>query len=592
MKTIKTNINHVLFIIKYIWKTEKRYILFGIPEIILKAFDPFIMVIFPKLIIDKLLEENRTELFPEVLRIALVMVALSIIVKLSLVVLNTCITNAFNSFDRKHHLNVGKKIMSMDFEYIENPKILDLFYRTRQTHYCEEMYTSISSIISDSITCIGLIAILSHLQFAVIIVLLLIVLINVKCNQKVQQYNYQWHKEAAPYDRVNNYLLQLMHGFEFGKDVRVYNMEPYLEQKYHKFNNKYLKALYNITIKFLKLNLITSFVNLLQQGGIYIYLAYKVVFDKLSIGSFTMLLTSVQNLTNCLINISGNIVTLNKSSNYIKEFSYVMSLESKNKNGNKKLDVAKKYAIEFEDVSFMYPNTDFYVLKDINVKIDGNEKVAVVGTNGSGKTTFVKLLLRLYQPTKGTIKLNGVNINDIDYDSYMSIFSSVFQDFRIYAYSILENIALQEDCDREKLQDIINMVKIDEKVKSLPKGVDTPMFKFQDEEGIELSGGEQQKLVIARALYKDTPVLVLDEPTAALDPLMEYEIYQCILRSILEKTVIFVSHRLSISKFCNKVLVFKDGAVIQEGTHSELMKDKENLYFEMYSKQAEFYEED
>lgn len=589
---VSKKVKNIFFIMKYIWKTEKKYIIYRIPEVILKALDPFIMVVFPKMIIDRLMYSTSESLFQDIFLIILIMLLINLTIKSCLTIINTCITNAYNLFDAKHTQNIGKKVMSLEYKYIESPKILDIFQRTKSTSYCEDMYNAITNITANIITCIGLIAILYQLQIGVIIVIFLVVAINVICNGKTQQYNFQWHVEAAPYNRVADYLVRIMHGFQYGKEVRVYHMEQFIYSKFHTFSTKYLKALRSITRKYLKLNIISTVVNLLQEAGLYLYLSYNVIINKLTIGSFTMLLTSIQSLTNSLINISANVVSLSKSSYYIDEFCYILNLESQNRDGGIQLVKCEDFVIEFKHVSFRYPNCDYDVLKDINVTIDSKKKICVVGTNGSGKTTFIKLILRLYQPTKGTIELNGVNINDINYDSYMKMFASVFQDFRIFAYSLKENIAMSETIDETMLNKAVDQVNLTEKINSLPKKLDTVMFQFLDDEGIELSGGEQQKLVIARALYKDSPVLILDEPTAALDPLMEYEIYQAINNSIKNKCVIFISHRLSITKYCNEILVFDKGRIVQEGIHSKLMMEKDKLYYQMYCKQAEFYEDD
>ena len=590
LQSIFQKTNKIFFIIKYIWKTEKKYIIYRIPEIILNAINPFIMIIFPKLIIDRLLSDDQTNMLFDVFKITIIMVLINLFIKMTLSILNTCITNAYNSFDIKHIMNVGKKVMSLEYKNIEDPKILDIFQRTKGTTYCENMFSSITDIITKSITCIGLVTILYQLRLVVLIVIFLVVAINVLCNRKTQQYNYQWHVEATPFRRISEYLVRLMHGFQYGKEVRIYNLEEYLSNKYNTFNNKYLEKLYSITIKFLKLNLVTTIVNIVQEGGLYLYLAYKVIAEKLTIGNFTMLLSSIQSLTNNLIGISSGFVSLGNSFRYIDEFYYIMSLKSQSNNSNNRKVELTDYKIEFKNVSFKYPDCSNYVLQNINVCIEKNKKISIVGTNGSGKTTFIKLLLRLYEPTSGHIELNGININEIDYNSYMKLFASVFQDFRIFAYSIKENIAMNENANDEMIEKVIKEVNLKNKIESLPNKINTIMFKFLDDSGIELSGGEQQKLVIARALYKDCPILILDEPTAALDPIMEYEIYQCINKSVLDKCVIFISHRLSVARFCDYVLVFDNGQIIQEGTHNTLMKEKDKLYYKMYSIQAEFYE--
>lgn len=589
-KTFK-KLKSINYIMKYMWITEKRYILFRIPEIILKSIQPFVMVIFPKIIIDQLLYSESEYLFNDILKIICIMVGINLLIKGALVFLNTCLTNAYNSFDSKHVINIGKKIMSLEYKNVEDSRILDIFQRAKNTNYCEDMYSAIAGLIANAITCIGLFAILAQLKLVVILLILVVVVINVMCNKRTQQYDYQWYVDATPYRRVQDYLLGVMHGFQYGKEVRIYKLEEYISKKYARFSNKFLRSLFKVTIKFLKLNMVTTVVNLIQEGLLYVYLAYKVIVDHLTIGNFTMLLNSVQKLTECLIGISANVVSIGRSVQYIDELYYIMHLEERNQSNNVSLPDLSAFVIEFENVSFQYPGCDQYVLKNINTKIYANQKVSIVGTNGSGKTTFIKLILRLYQPTEGKIKLNGIDIQDIDYESYMKSFAAVFQDYKIFAYSINENIAMDEEYDSELIDLVISKLNMQKMMDKLPKGKDTVMYKFLNEDGIELSGGEQQKLVIARALYKQTPILILDEPTAALDPLMEYEIYRCINEEISDKCILFISHRLSITKYCDDVLVFNQGNIVQQGTHEQLMKDESGIYYEMYTCQAEFYED-
>lgn len=590
MDSVNKRRNNIFYIIRYIWRTERKYLLFGIPKILLNAIEPFVMVIFPKIIIDLLMYSNSEHLVRDVMYVVAWMTGIHLAIKLLLTICNNCMTNAFNSFTCKHSLNIAKKIMSLEYKNVEDPKVLDLFQRSKNVDYCEEMYTAIANIISNVITSVGLVAILLQLQIGVIFVIVIVVLVNVLCNRKTQQYNYRWHVDAAPYNRTAEYLMSVMHGFEYGKEVRIYNLEEYLSKKYETFSNKYLRALYGITIKFLRLNLITSLVNVLQEGALYAYLAYRVIKTNMTIGSFTMLLTSVKSLTECLISISGSIVSLSKCSYYIDEFCHIMSLPEQKLLGDKDVPNNDEFLIEFRNVSFKYPNTEQYVLKNINAKISSKDKLSVVGTNGSGKTTFIKLILRLYEPTSGEILFNGIKIQEIDYSQYIKLFASVFQDYKLFAYSIKENIAMSEEVDDALVELVAKQTKLEDKINSLPEKGDTIMYRFLEQKGIELSGGEKQKLVISRALYKQTPILILDEPTAALDPLMEYEIYKCINETIHDKCVVFISHRLSITKYCNNIMVFDMGEIVQQGTHEELMKQEGKLYHEMYSKQAEFYD--
>lgn len=248
------------------------------------------------------------------------------------------------------------------------------------------------------------------------------------------------------------------------------------------------------------------------------------------------------------------------------------------------------YEIEFRNVSFRYPGSEDDALRNLSLKFKIGERLAVVGKNGSGKTTFIKLLCRLYDPTEGEIRLNGVDIRKYDYEEYLSIFSVVFQDFKLFSFSLGQNVATAVEYDKEKAEECLVKAGLSERLKAMPKGVDTPLYKDFESEGVEISGGEAQKVALARALYKDAPFIVLDEPTAALDPIAEAEIYTKFNELVGEKTAIYISHRLSSCKFCDEIAVFEDGAVVQRGNHGELMQEKDGLYFELWNAQAQYYE--
>lgn len=246
--------------------------------------------------------------------------------------------------------------------------------------------------------------------------------------------------------------------------------------------------------------------------------------------------------------------------------------------------------IVFENVSFIYPNQEKKSLSNINLTIKKGERISIVGENGAGKTTFIKLLLRLYEPTEGRILFNGIDIRDIDYQDYQKIFSTVFQDYKLFAFRIIDNITSLEgnEAEKEKVMKCLEKAGLSSKIEKLEHGLDTYLYNIYDEEGIELSGGESQKLAIARALYKDSPIVILDEPTAALDPRAEYEIYTRFLALVESKTSIFISHRLSSTKLCDRIVLFKDGSIEETGTHNELLQ-KGGLYAELFRMQAQFY---
>jgi len=253
-------------------------------------------------------------------------------------------------------------------------------------------------------------------------------------------------------------------------------------------------------------------------------------------------------------------------------------------------EVYGDFEIEFCNVSFRYPGAKEYSLRNLSLKFKLGKRLAIVGKNGSGKSTFIKLLCRLYDPTEGEIRLNGVDIREYDYEEYLRIFSVVFQDFKLFSFSLGQNVATAMEYDKEKAELCLVKAGLSERLKTMPKGPDTALYKDFESEGVEISGGEAQKVALARALYKDAPVVVLDEPTAALDPIAEAEIYTKFNEIIGDKTAIYISHRLSSCKFCDEIAVFEDGAVVQRGRHEELLREKKGLYHELWTAQAQYYE--
>jgi ATP-binding cassette subfamily B protein len=244
-----------------------------------------------------------------------------------------------------------------------------------------------------------------------------------------------------------------------------------------------------------------------------------------------------------------------------------------------------QYEIEFHNVSFKYPNTDFYAIQNLSLKLHIGEKLAVVGMNGSGKTTMIKLLCRLYDPTEGEITLNGIDIKKYDYQEYMRIFGVVFQDFNLFAFSLGQNVAADVDYDKQKVADCCKEAGLT--LNHL--NPETYLYKNFDESGVEISGGEAQKIALARALYKDVPFIVLDEPTAALDPVAEYEIYSKFNDIVGNKTAIYISHRLSSCRFCDDIAVFDKGRLVQRGSHDKLIQDSGGKYYELWNAQAQYY---
>ena len=377
---------------------------------------------------------------------------------------------------------------------------------------------------------------------------------------------------------------------EKAKDVRIYSQNTVAEKMLDKLITHERDNQSDIT-KMALYPAIAQIIIGLANAICYLFVAIKALFGAFGVGSIVQYVAVLsrlgEGLQELMYILSDNEVYCTHLQNL---FEY---LDLPNHMYQGSLTVEKRddneYYVEFRDVSFKYPNTDTYVLKHVNLKFKVGEKLAVVGMNGSGKTTFIKLMCRLYDPTEGEILLNGVNIKKYDYNEYMSIFSVVFQDFRLFSFSLGQNVSASASYDREKVIECLKKAGFAERLNSLPNDLDTFLYKDIDAEGVEISGGEAQKLALARALYKNTPFIILDEPTAALDPISEYEVYSKFNEIAGTKTSIYISHRLASCRFCDKIAVFHEGEIIQIGIHEELLADRRGKYYELWNAQAQYY---
>ena len=339
---------------------------------------------------------------------------------------------------------------------------------------------------------------------------------------------------------------------------------------------------------------LSSCVSAFLTGLIYLLVCIKAWAGAFGLGTATQYIGSVTSFFGGFSELMKCIGVMRINSSFLDTVFELLDTPNTMYQGSltteKRSDI--QYDVEFRDVSFKYPGSEAYALRHVNMKFKVGSRLAVVGMNGSGKTTFIKLLCRLYDPTEGEILLNGINIRKYRYDDYMKIFSVVFQDFQLLALPLGQNVAASQTYDAARVLDCLNKAGFGEKLAKMPHGLDTYLYKSVDTEGVDVSGGEAQKIAIARALYKDSPFIILDEPTAALDPIAEAEIYSKFDEIAGDKTAVYISHRLSSCKFCDEIAVFDSGSVIQQGTHSDLLADESGKYFELWNAQAQYYKKD
>ena len=376
-------------------------------------------------------------------------------------------------------------------------------------------------------------------------------------------------------------------------DVRMYNQQDMaieiLESSYsYPPNSPACKIMFG---EIGPLKAASGAVSVLLVGISYVFVCLKAWAGAFGIGSVTQYVGAITNLCRGISELFGAIGDLPNNANYLYVIRQFMEIPNDMYQGSLPTEKRddREYQVEFRDVSFKYPGSDNWALRHVNMRFRVGSRLAVVGMNGSGKTTFIKLLCRLYDPTEGQILLNGIDIRKYNYNDYMNIFSVVFQDFQLVALPLGQNVAASADYDRARAEDCLRKAGFGDRLDAMPAGLDTYLYKDLDKSGVEISGGEAQKIAIARALYKDAPFIILDEPTAALDPMAEAEIYSKFNDIAGDKTAIYISHRLSSCKFCDEIAVFHEGAVIQQGTHAQLVADETGKYYELWHAQAQYY---
>lgn len=387
------------------------------------------------------------------------------------------------------------------------------------------------------------------------------------------------------------------HGYDFsyqnGKDARLYQSYDLIKRWTADVlvTKPYRKRICDAAVGAAGVAFFSDAVNGAVEGISYLMIALIALAGGIQAGNIVQLAGCLKNLLQNLYGMTGMITRFALSARRQVSTLELLALENEMYQG--KLPVEKRkdneYEIEFRDVSFCYPGTDTYALRHFSLKLRIGEKLAIVGMNGSGKTTMIKLLCRLYDPQEGEILLNGVDIRKFKQEEYSRLFAVVFQDYKLFDLMLAQNVAVSTDYDKEYVESSLCDAGFGERLSELEDGVETYLYKGYDDEGVEISGGEAQKIALARAIYKDAPFILLDEPTAALDPIAEYEIYTNFDKIAGSKTAIYISHRLASCKFCDKIAVFHKGQLVQLGSHEELVADTCGKYYEMWNAQAQYY---
>ena len=577
------------------WKYDKRLVFILSADVFVSALLPFPNVLISGRIVDSIIAGEN---FQFVISFVLLLFGLDYILMLLSTLLAKAREYLFIKLVNKLDNNVNCKCLNMDFEQFNDPAMQDRILMTNQAIRGNNYFTSLTTIfaiISRLITLVGIIFVMTKLNIWLLFIAILIVILQALLHYIRLKFDRKYIEDSANDRRKNAYVSQLAKDIQSKKDIVMFGMSDFILKK--------IKAFQEAMLVFDKrrikvsgiIEMTTYLLSTVFQIFAYLLIGFNAFQGNISVGDFTMGITSLINFMSASSFVANNIITFNDNSLYIRQYKSFHKLRSKFDTKSSTLTLDKidtnHIKIEFRNVSFRYPNSTSFVLKNINLTILDTERLGIVGYNGAGKTTFALLLTRMYDPTEGTIYLNGIDIRDIDYKEYQKIISSVNQDFFLLAFSLLENIAITEDTtleDKQKIRKLLNENGLGERLNKMYRGLDTPITKTLSASGVDLSGGERQKIAVVRALYKGAPILILDEPTSALDPIAEHETYQKFAEMSEGKTTVLISHRIYSTRFCDKIAVFDKGEIKEYGTFDELMKQK-GLYFDFFQQQAEYF---
>ena len=592
IKKIKENIYRDYVVLKEYLKTiiekDKTYIIWLFIFSIIAGGVTTIDTLLIKYVVDGLLcDKSINEVFSIIVIGVVCSAVLSIVqcwIKQKIECKNIDIVNCFD-------LRISKKIMSLKYEDIDNPDILEkkdkALFPVKNQNAIAVFLQDILNILQAGVSLFSLCIILMTLDIWIMVIIFTLIILDIWIFEKIQKAEYDFFEVLVEDNRELNYYKSITTDFKYAKDIRLFGFSSFISKKINKYIDDSTLKFAIANKKIGKYCTCSSVLSVIRTVLVYGYIAYKVFEDIIGIGAFTMYVYAIASFSECFSKVFLSVIEIGQYCKFLYPYFEFEKMESVDIQFGD-LDVGDGFDIVFDNVSFKYPNHDEYALNNVNFSIKNREVVSLVGANGSGKTTIIKLICGLYKPTEGRVLINGKDISQYNYHKLINKLAVVFQDYKIFATTIDENIIFNKEVQQQQLKNVLLKVGLLDFVKKFESAEKTPITKYFSSEGIELSGGMEQRLAIARALIKNFSAIILDEPTSALDPLKESEILSDMKGVSANKTAVFVSHSMSSCMCADKIIVMKDGSVENIGNHEELMS-KHGEYEKMFSMQTKLY---
>ncbi|MBO5037109.1 MAG: ABC transporter ATP-binding protein [Clostridia bacterium] len=582
---MRRKIRILLAILRLIAEKEPSYLLWSLPQIITNSALSLLAVYVPKRILETL---TGVSTFEKIVQVILFYSMLLLFLNM----INSYLSNRSNlaaaKFASEIRFEIGRITMQLEMKDIETASQRKIIQMANNASGLTGILGIVRQMISNVITIVGLAWIAVRLNVLFLLAIAVVLAVKILFSYLQFRFNIKARELYAKNDRVGDYLIGLAY-FDNGaqKELRVNNLQGWFMKKILLYREKMLQLQY----KDFKRNALFESIMAVLMGAqslvVLVILADSYLDGTITIADFTMYFSAVTSLTAALNALTQQIRCYNEQMLNFTDYQKLVDLLTQTKiEATLDTEIPTQAEIVFDDVTFAYPGSDKNVLEHLNFTIQKGEKLMIVGVNGSGKTTLIKLICKLYRPTSGRILMNGKDIWSIPNEMYYRSIGAVFQDYRNFAFTLTENVSFSENTDSKRIHAIFREIGFGGFIDNLPKGINTSLTRQFASDGIELSGGQDQKLAIARAIYKNAPLLILDEPTASLDVKAESEIYADFGRMAKGKTVVFISHRMAAMMLAEQILVLNGGRIEEYGSHSKLIRNG-GLYAKMYAAQSQ-----
>ncbi len=571
-------------------KLSPKNVLFTILSTVITTAKDILGVLAPAFLIDVLTKSNSFSLPAMIIIFFCVIISVA---NMTTKYFSLKLTSLGYAMNNRGALKIGQKGMRLDYKCWDVPDYMENNFRAVQGSWIFMGITDafFEKLLSGLISFVTISYIIMQVDIFVLLIILLLVVVSIFLDKKCAKRIHKIDQHEAVATKKKHYDESVLFDIKYGKEIRTYNAKDFFKQKFQKSSDEVL----NFENKKNKNSMIFSILNylviFLQSVTVYLTAVFRYASGKMAISYFLVYYGAVIKLKDALCAIFEFYADISEIEEYYIDINnYLNTQESMNTGKLTLFENNSSFCIEFKNVYFKYPTTEKYILKNISFKLTGNDKLCIVGENGSGKTTLIKLLLRLYDPTSGEILLNGNNIKEYDYQHYLSVVAPVFQDFQLHAFTLRENISFLDKQNDEKIFVLLEMLEMKEKVESLEDGLDSMVTKQLDENGTDFSGGEKQKIAMIRAGFKDSRLVVLDEPTSNIDPLAEIKFYEKINEVFNNKPIVFVSHRMTSAKISDYIIVMDNGEIIESGRFPDLL-NQNGTFSTMYKAQANLYKD-